>query len=126
MAQDAECTVTPIADTPSTLPTVTVQWRVEVQKRGKYWQWRRGSRQKRVSRYGGKFELLSEERKAEYAVNKAKWAQRRSNSNNGTGGTATVTERHWVPTTGRDNGTGSEQTRWSAIDHSGSVLFGER
>lgn len=54
------------------LPPVSVQWRVEVQKRGRYFQWRTGSRRKRKSRYGGKFELLSNERKARYEKNKAK------------------------------------------------------
>ena len=54
------------------LPVVAMRWRVEVQKRGKYWQWRFGSGRMRISRYGGKFELLSQERQAEYAQNKAR------------------------------------------------------
>jgi hypothetical protein len=57
---------------PQVLPALLVQWRVEVQKRGKYWQWRRGSHQRRMARYGGKFETLDDERKQAYAVNKAK------------------------------------------------------
>ena len=47
-------------------------WRIEVQKRGKFWQWRRGSKAQRQARYGGKFDLLSDERKAEYEQNKAR------------------------------------------------------
>ncbi len=47
-------------------------WRIEIQKRGKYWQWRQGSKAQRKARYGGKFELLSNERKQAYEVNKAK------------------------------------------------------
>ena len=41
-------------------------WRIEVQKRGRFWQWRRGRNESRVCRYGGKFDNLSDERKAEY------------------------------------------------------------
>jgi hypothetical protein len=48
------------------------EWRIEVTRRGKYWQWRKGRDKDRQSRYGGKFELLSNERKAEYHDNKAK------------------------------------------------------
>jgi len=54
------------------LPALSAQssgWRVEVQKRGRYWQWRKGRAQNRQARYGGKFELLTEERKAQYAKN---------------------------------------------------------
>lgn len=54
------------------LPAVAMRWRIEVQKRGKYWQWRYGSGRTRISRYGGKFELLSQERQTEYAQNKAR------------------------------------------------------
>jgi hypothetical protein len=56
----------------SVLPIAELTWRVEVQKRGKYWQWRRGSRGNRKARYGGRFELLPIERQAQYEVNKAK------------------------------------------------------
>ena len=41
-------------------------WRIEVTGQGRYWQWRRGRGADRVSRYGGKFNLLSEERKGQY------------------------------------------------------------
>jgi hypothetical protein len=40
-------------------------WRVEVFKGGRYFQWRKGSRQK-LSKYGGKFEDLPAERQAAY------------------------------------------------------------
>ena len=50
----------------------TQEWRIEVTRRGKYWQWRKGRDKNRLSRYGGKFELLSSERKAEYHDNKTK------------------------------------------------------
>jgi len=55
-----------------TLPAVPLTWRIEVQRRGRYWQWRTGRAEKRKSRYGGKFELLSDERKAQYVQNKEK------------------------------------------------------
>jgi hypothetical protein len=129
-------------DAPSSLPAVTVQWRIEVQKRGKYWQWRRGSRQKRVSRYGGKFELLPDERKEQYEVNKARLARTRastgeqsrkakrargqSNHDHGTRSPAAIAERNRVSTIGRDNGTGEEHAGGIAADNSGSALFDER
>jgi hypothetical protein len=47
-------------------------WRVEVKEKGRYWCWRKGIRAARQSRYGGKFDLLSEERQAEYGRNKAR------------------------------------------------------
>jgi hypothetical protein len=47
-----------------------LEWRREVKDRGKYWQWRKGSGDYRPSRYGGVFELLDEERKAQYERNK--------------------------------------------------------
>jgi hypothetical protein len=47
-------------------------WRVEVTRRGKFWQWRTGSKAQRRARYGGKFSLLSDERKAQYEINKAR------------------------------------------------------
>lgn len=52
-------------------------WRIEVTRRGKFWQWRKGRGRDRQSRYGGKFELLSDERKAAYHDNKRRQAQRR-------------------------------------------------
>ena len=54
-----------------------LDWRTEVTRRGKFWQWRKGRNIGRISRYGGKFDLLSEERKAEYHVNKRRQAKRR-------------------------------------------------
>jgi hypothetical protein len=45
-------------------------WRVEVTRRGKFWNWRKGSKAQRRGAYGGKFELLSDERKGQYAINK--------------------------------------------------------
>ena len=42
------------------------QWRIEVLKRGRFWHWRKGRNESRIGRYGGKFELLSDERKAAY------------------------------------------------------------
>jgi hypothetical protein len=41
------------------------------------WQWRRGSKQRRESRYGGRFATLSAERKIAYEVNREKEAKRR-------------------------------------------------
>jgi len=47
-------------------------WRTEVTRRGRYWQWRRGSGTARQSAYGGKFAGLPLERKVAYEANKAK------------------------------------------------------
>jgi hypothetical protein len=44
-------------------------WRIEVLKRGKYWQWRRGYGKGRKARYGGRFALLPPERQAAYFEN---------------------------------------------------------
>ena len=35
-------------------------WRIEVTRRGKYWQWRKGRGKNRQSRYGGKFNRKAE------------------------------------------------------------------
>ena len=91
-----------------TLPQVLAQWRIEVLKRGKYWSWRKGSHKKRVSRYGGKFETLNNERKEQYQINKAKYAARRKKTNAaftseriGTNGIRDVGERgELLPTSG--------------------------
>jgi hypothetical protein len=53
-------------------------WRIEVMRRGKYWQSRRGRGKNRESRYGGKFSTLSAERQAEYYVNKQRYHERRA------------------------------------------------
>ena len=50
-------------------------WRIEVTRRGKFWNWRMGSKTQRRGAYGGKFDLLSDERKGQYAINKAKRAK---------------------------------------------------
>jgi len=69
----------PIADVPihtETLPVLAhPDWRIEVLKRGRFWMWRRGSHQNRQAKYGGKFSLLSDERKRQYEHNKAKLSQ---------------------------------------------------
>jgi hypothetical protein len=44
-------------------------WRIEVTGNGRYWQWRKGSGKNRESAYGGRFDNLSEERKAKYHEN---------------------------------------------------------
>ena len=54
------------------LPALAAGWRIEVTRRGRYWQWRRGSLQNRQSRYGGRFDTLSAERQARYEFNKAR------------------------------------------------------
>jgi len=41
-------------------------WRVEIIQRGRFYQWRRGSRDKRQCAYGGKFRDLDPDRKAAY------------------------------------------------------------
>lgn len=45
-------------------------WRIEVTGQGRYWQWRRGRGTNRKSRYGGKFEQLSQDRQAAYHQNR--------------------------------------------------------
>lgn len=72
------CDVPPlISDDVPPLPASGGTWRTEVKRRGKFWQWRRGRGDQRVSRYGGKFDLLSPERQAEYERNKRAQAKRR-------------------------------------------------
>lgn len=79
---EPECAVIPAENVPAKpLPVMAVRWRVEVQKRGRYWQWRSGRGALRQSRYGGKFALLSDERKAQYEQNKER---RERVTNNGT------------------------------------------
>ena len=62
-----------LSDLPS--PAGRPGWRVEVTWRGKFWNWRTGSKDKRRGVYGGKFDLLSDERKQAYEHNKAKRAK---------------------------------------------------
>jgi hypothetical protein len=72
-------------------------WRIEVQKRGKYWQWRTGRNGTRVCRYGGTWATLGEERQAEYERNVEK-----RNARNGTAGTRDVAIGSRVLSTGGD------------------------
>lgn len=60
------------------LPKLAAQWRIEIQKRGRFWQWRKGSHAQRVAKYGGKFEILADERKEDYERNKERIEQRRN------------------------------------------------
>jgi hypothetical protein len=69
----------PIAEDPE--PLGDAGWRVEVLKRGKYWQWRRGYGKGRKARYGGRFALLPPERQAAYFEN----IRRRAHSGDGPG-----------------------------------------
>ncbi len=55
-----------------------LEWRREIKERGKYWQWRKGSGDYRPSRYGGTFDQLDDERKAQYAVNKHIYGRNRA------------------------------------------------
>jgi hypothetical protein len=57
------------------LPVGGAGWRYEVTSNGKYWQWRKGSKQNRISIYGGKFETLPTERRAAYEQRKRKTQQ---------------------------------------------------
>ncbi len=60
------------------LPVVVIKWRQEVQRRGKYWQWRKGSAKNRSSRYGGKFDTLKPDRQVQYPKTSRKersWSQ---------------------------------------------------
>jgi hypothetical protein len=66
-------------------------WRIEVTRRGKYWQSRRGSGKHKESRYGGKFSMLSAERQAAYYVNRENYHRRRAADQNGDRG-ASVTQ----------------------------------
>jgi hypothetical protein len=56
-----------IAEDPE--PLGDAGWRVEVLKRGKYWQWRKGHGRNRKARYGGRFALLPEARRTAYFEN---------------------------------------------------------
>ncbi len=78
-----------------TLPAISAQWRREVQKRGKYWQWRKGRGANRHARYGGKFETLPEERKRQYERNKAVLQMQKAQT------------KHEMPKPQSDHGTGS-------------------
>lgn len=57
-------------DETTNVPELGAGWRIEVTNRGLYWQWRKGSHGNRVSRKGGKFQALSEERKNAYDNNR--------------------------------------------------------
>lgn len=52
------------------LPHVMAGWRIEVTRRGRYWQWRRGRASHRQSRYGGRFDQLPLQRQEQYERNK--------------------------------------------------------
>jgi hypothetical protein len=87
-----------IAEDPD--PLGDAGWRVEVLKRGKYWQWRKGHGRNRKARYGGRFALLPPERQAAYFENVRK---RAAHSGNGAGdlperraGSATSGDRYRV------------------------------
>ena len=56
----------------------TDSWRVEVNFRGRFYNFRRGSGKERRGRYGGKFGELPEERKAAYERNKKSKARVKS------------------------------------------------
>ena len=66
------------------LPQVRKRARREIQKRGRYWQWRIGSHGNRSAQYGGKFETLPEERKQQYDENKRLYHARRAPKANAT------------------------------------------
>ena len=61
-----------IEDVPVIERAGTLDWRIEVLRRGKFWQWRTGRAENRKSRYGGKFATLSPERQKRYEQNKAR------------------------------------------------------
>lgn len=104
------------------LPAVPLTWRVEVQKRGKYWQWRIGRAEKRKSRYGGKFELLSEERQAQYVQNKEKRNRKETTTRNGTGGSQHSPERYRLLPASGNSGTSSQLAGRGDADSAGRVL----
>lgn len=59
--------------------------RIEVTNNGQFWQWRWGSGKQRGSRYGGRFDDLSPERKQAYYDRKnikARKVERRANDAN--------------------------------------------
>jgi hypothetical protein len=105
-----------------TLPAVPLAWRVEVQKRGRYWQWRMRRADKRKSRYGGKFELLSEERQAQYVQNKEKRERQELPTHNGTGGGEHLAIRHRVLPASGDSGTSLQLAGQSDADPAGNFL----
>jgi hypothetical protein len=76
---DIGISAAPIAEDPE--PLGDAGWRVEVLKRGKYWQWRKGHGRNRKARYGGRFALLPPERQAAYFEN----VRRRAHSSDGPG-----------------------------------------
>lgn len=67
---------------------------MEVQGRGKYWQWRKGRAESRQCRYGGKFETLSEDRQNEYKENREAYQQRRSRTDTNVSGRILPKVRH--------------------------------
>ncbi len=69
--------MTLVATGAAELPPTELDWRTEVKARGKFWNWRKGSRKARQFRYGGKFDELPPMRQAEYEVNKERQKQTR-------------------------------------------------
>lgn len=57
------------------LPPVELTWRTEVKERGKYWNWRKGSRKHRQYQHGGTFDGLPLERRIEYERNRQRQAR---------------------------------------------------
>lgn len=64
-------------DEPGIVPEISLRtagWRIEVlngnSETNRYWIWRKGSRDKRKSAYGGTFKTLSAERQAEWEKNR--------------------------------------------------------
>lgn len=77
---------------------------MEVCGNGTYYQWRKGRGKQRISKYGGAFEKLTDERKAEYQTNRKVYAERRAPD--------TPAKFHNVPRGGsevisREHGTGN-------------------
>src|SRR3990172_906742 len=105
------------------LPAVSAQWRIEVQKRGKFFQWRRGSGSNRQARYGGKFELLTDERKMQYATNSKRKA---SPTSNGRRSPQPATVGSKLLPVGRAADTGGKRQRGVDVDDPRSVLLHER
>lgn len=100
------CSEVPCADIGTrdlqVLPEVDLPWRKEVIGAGKYWQWRRGSGNSRVCRYGGTFRTLSLERQAEYAKN----VEKRAGASIGTRGPGDAPVSDRVLPAGRAPGAG--------------------
>ena len=61
-------------------PMLADQWRDEFMTGGHYWQWRKRGKdgKKERARYGGKAELLSDERRTAYRARSAKLAETKS------------------------------------------------